>query len=94
MRDDMLYVLMCKIGVKVIVPLNYVDKLKSHPALSFQKSIDNVCWSADIVRLEILTRSKDLLKEYSGVGGLDTVGVNTLHTKFNPTLCMFESCLQ
>ncbi|KAH6995272.1 cytochrome P450 [Ilyonectria destructans] len=59
-------------GVKLVVPLKFLDKLRSHPSLSFQKSIDN-----------------DLLKHYSGVGGLDTRGVNILHTKFNPTLHAF-----
>jgi hypothetical protein len=41
-------------GVKVVLPLKFMDALKSHPALSFQKSLDNV--SAHVVKAP-LTRA-------------------------------------
>ncbi|KAK7419947.1 hypothetical protein QQZ08_010650 [Neonectria magnoliae] len=56
-------------GVKLIVPMSFLDKLRSHPSLSFQKSIDN-----------------DLMRAYTGIGGIDTFGVNVITKNFNPTI--------
>lgn len=39
-------------GVKVVIPPSFLDALKSHPALSFKASIDNVCGSP----LHLLTK--------------------------------------
>lgn len=70
-----------------MLPLEYLDELKSHPALSFKASIDNVgktCFAYSTKGCA--NSSKDALIDYTGVGGVEAWGAHQILSKMNPTL--------
>lgn len=54
-------------GVKVVIPPSFLDALKSHPALSFKASIDNV--RKQLFQLLALLTIQDMQIEYTYFGG-------------------------
>ncbi|KAF5542361.1 ent-kaurene oxidase [Fusarium phyllophilum] len=56
-------------GVKLVIPPSFLDELKSHPALSFKVSIDNVCIHLANTLPMFTDLFKDMQIEYTHFGG-------------------------
>ncbi|KKK26012.1 hypothetical protein AOCH_000445 [Aspergillus ochraceoroseus] len=81
-----------KDGTKVVIPLSFLDNLKSHPHLSFKACIDNVSIDQPSAINTMLTLDQDMLLEYTLLGGPPEYVIHAIRGSLTPSLRKLDAC--